>query len=69
MDGSELTGKPPYTADVAIVTGMVPVNLIHEIQSVGFDYGMSARQIADAVVAGHQVIWQRRVELGPGQRE
>ena len=38
---------------------MVPVNLVHSISSVGFDYGMSAREVADAVVEGHQVIHHR----------
>jgi hypothetical protein len=39
---------------------MVPVNLIHEISSVGFDYGMSARMVADAVVKGHSVVHSRQ---------
>ena len=49
---SALTGKGPYTAEVKIISGMVPVNLIHEIHDVGFDYNMSARQVAHAVVYG-----------------
>ena len=39
---------------------MVPVNLIAEIEFMGFEYGMSAREIADNVVAGSQVLWRRR---------
>ena len=62
----ELTGKGPYTADVQIVAGMVPVNLIHEIKDVGFDYFMSAREVAERVVEGHQVLWQRQLDLGLG---
>ena len=42
---------------------MVPVNLINEIRRVGFDYNMSARDVADALVAGHQVLWEREVIL------
>jgi hypothetical protein len=56
---SQLTGCGPYQAQVQLVTGMVPVNLVHEISSVGFDYNMSARDVADAVVAGHQVLHVR----------
>jgi hypothetical protein len=38
---------------------MVPVNLVNEIQSVGFDYGMSPRQIANNIVAGHVLVHER----------
>ena len=53
-----LKGPGPYTIDIKLKAGMVPVNLIDAIKGVGFDYGMSPRDIADAVVAGHQVIDQ-----------
>ena len=55
----QLTGNPPYTAEIELVAGMVPVNLVNEVKGVGFDYGMNARQIAEAVVAGHQVVASR----------
>lgn len=54
-----LTGAGPYRIEVELVAGMVPINLIHEIQGVGFDYGLSPREIADRVVDGHLVLWQR----------
>ena len=38
---------------------MVPVNLIHEISNVGFDYGMSAKAVADGVVDGHMILYDR----------
>jgi len=53
----------PFTARIRIKAGMVPPNLIHEISIVGFDYGMSAREVADAVVAGHIVVDQRELTL------
>jgi hypothetical protein len=53
---SQLTCDGPYTAQVQLVAGMVPVNLIQTISFVGFDYNMSAREVADAVVAGHLVL-------------
>ena len=42
---------------------MVPPNLIDAIKGVGFDYKMNPRQIADAVIAGHRVLWERDVAL------
>ena len=61
-----LTGKGPYTARVRLVAGMIPVNLIHEIKGVGFDYFMSAREVAEKVVAGHLVLWETDLDLGLG---
>jgi hypothetical protein len=60
---SQLTGCGPYTVSVQLVAAMVPINLIQEISSVGFDYGMSARQIADAIVDGHVVVHTRNALL------
>lgn len=61
-------GRPPYRVRVELEAGMIPVNLVAEIMGVGFDYGMSAAEVARAVVAGHQVLWsfeQELPELGP----
>ena len=55
----QLTGCGPYRAQVELVAGMVPVNLVKEISDVGFDYGMSAREVAEAVVGGHMVVDSR----------
>ena len=49
----QLTGRGPYRAVVQLKAAMVPVNLINEIRDVGFDYGMSARDVADVLVHGH----------------
>ncbi|MFB3081427.1 MAG: multiheme c-type cytochrome, partial [Nitrosomonadaceae bacterium] len=47
---SELVGsKGPYNANIKLIVGMVPINLINEIKDVGFDYGMSAREVAEGV--------------------
>jgi hypothetical protein len=53
----------PLSVKVKLIAAMVPVNLVHEVSKVGFDYGMSPRQVADAVVAGHQVLWERHLEI------
>ncbi len=56
--------KAPYTAKIELVAGMIPVHLVHEVSDVGFDYNMSAKQIASKVVQGHQVLWEKKVTLG-----
>jgi hypothetical protein len=60
---SQLTGKAPYTARVRMIAGMVPPNLIDVIKVVGFDYGMNARQVADRVVAGRQLLYEGEFSL------
>jgi hypothetical protein len=60
---SNLTGCGPYTASVQVVAGMVPINLVHEIEDVGFDYDLSAREVAERIVAGHLVLHERRAVL------
>lgn len=62
-----LSGDGPYTVRFRLVAAMVPVNLIDAIKDVGFDYFMSARQVAERVVAGHQVLWERTEEISIGQ--
>ena len=42
---------------------MVPPNLIHEIGDVGFDYGLSAREVCDRIVEGHLVIRDQSVQV------
>ena len=54
-----LTGPGPYTINVKLKAGMVPINLVNEVSEVGFDYGMTARQIANRIVGGHMVVHER----------
>ena len=61
VDGNALTGKGPYRATVRLIAQMVPANLVGAIYFAGFDYGMSAREVADNVVAGAEVLWEREV--------
>ena len=63
VDGDSLTGQGPYDVSVKLISQMVPVNLIAAIQGVGFDYGMSPKEIADAIVDGAVVIWQRQLKI------
>lgn len=59
----QMTAPGPYTAVIQLKAAMVPVNLINEIRDVGFDYNLSARDVAESLVAGHQIIWEREVPL------
>ncbi len=59
VDGDALTGKGPYKAKIELKVAMAPANLIAAIQDVGFDFFMSAREIGNAVGAGHEVLWKK----------
>ena len=64
VTGDELRGsRGPYTATIKLIAQSLPVNLVNEIKDVGFDYWMSPRAVAEAIVAGAQVLWEREVEL------
>lgn len=63
IKGKALTGKGPYKALVEFKAAMVPANLIGAIQGRGFDYGMSAREVVDGVVAGHEVLYKKEIMI------
>jgi len=56
LKDNQLPCPGDYKIRVQLIAGMVPVNLVHEISHVGFDYGMSAKQIAKGVVDGHLIV-------------
>jgi nitrate/TMAO reductase-like tetraheme cytochrome c subunit len=67
VEADDLRGTVgPYRARLRLIAQAVPVNLLYEIKDVGFDYYMSPRAIAEAVVGGAQTLWEREVELVPG---
>lgn len=61
--GELRNSQGPYTAKVRVISQMIPVNLLHDIQDVGFDYYMSPAAIAKALVDGAQVLYDRDIEL------
>lgn len=63
IPAKSLSGNGSYEVLVRLKSAAVPVNLIDAIKAVGFDYGMSARQVADKVVEGHSVIWEKQVTI------
>lgn len=64
VDKSQLTGHGPYVATVQLKTAMVPVNLVNEVQGVGFDYNLSTKTVVENLVAGHRVVWEQSMVLG-----
>ena len=60
---AQLAGASRVTIDYKLKSAAVPVNLVHEISGVGFDYGMSAREVADNLVANHQTIWEKQATV------
>ncbi len=65
VSSAQLAGHPgPYTAQVRLLAGMVPVNLIYEIAEVGFDFGLSAQELARRVVNGSEVLVQQPTRIG-----
>ncbi len=48
----KLNGPGTYNVNVKMIAGMIPVNLVDDIKGVGFDYGMSAHEIALGVRFG-----------------
>jgi hypothetical protein len=65
VPGDKLEGAGPYTINVKLIAQMVPVNLIAAIQDVGFDYGMSPKEIADRVVEGAHTLYEKQVTVDP----
>lgn len=69
IDGDALTGKPPYKAEFRLKAAMIPVNLVNRISGIGFDYNMSAREIADRVVEGHTLVAERELTIEMSGKE
>lgn len=61
VSDDELNGNGPYEATVQLKANMAPVNLIGAIQSVGFDYGLTPRQVGDTLRAGIEILWEKKV--------
>ena len=63
VDADRLSGVPPYTAHVKMISQMVPVNLMRDISGVGFDYSLSPREVAYRVASGARILWDKQVVL------
>lgn len=55
VERDQLTGVGPYQIEMQFISQMVPANLVKAISSVGFDYNLSASEVAKRIVYGHKV--------------
>lgn len=53
-----LRGVESCEIHIQLIAAMVPVNLISEIEMAGFDYHMTARDVATGIVDGHLTLWE-----------
>ncbi|HTQ31852.1 MAG TPA: hypothetical protein VMI53_11645, partial [Opitutaceae bacterium] len=63
VPAKNLTGQAPYTVNIRFIAQMVPVNLLQEICGTGLDYGLNPREIADRIVKGGHVLWDRTLVI------
>ena len=65
VEAKALTGEKPYKVNFKFVTQMVPINLVGDIAPAGFDYNMSAKEIAREVIEKAQILWDKTIVLPP----
>ena len=63
VDAKALTGNGPYTVNLKFISQMMPVHLTWDVSGVGFDYGLSAKEVADRIVKGAMVLWEHNIVL------
>ncbi len=63
LTSDQMRGPGDYTVRVRLKSAMVPVNLVAAVAGVGFDYGLSPRAVADRVVEGHVLLWERNTKI------
>ncbi|MDE0960573.1 MAG: multiheme c-type cytochrome [Planctomycetota bacterium] len=61
VDGKLLSGHGPYSVEARFISQAVPVNLIHQTMHVGFDYGLSPRELGRRLVEGAVVVAEKSV--------
>ena len=59
VPAESLRSGETYTIDARLIFQPVPINLIHESQPAGFDYGLSPKEVADRIVKDATEIWRR----------
>jgi hypothetical protein len=61
VDPEKLSGKGPYTAKIMLKSQPIPANIVVEIQDKGFDYGYSAAELGEKLIAGVMTLWTKEV--------
>jgi len=59
----DLSHRPPYTANIKLIAGQLPAHLVNAISAEGFEYGLSARDIADQMIDLTRILWERNVVI------
>lgn len=68
--GKLLSGRGPYSVKAQFISQSVPVNLVLQTMHVGFDYGLSPRELAKKLVDGAIVIAEKSaVVIFPAMKE
>ena len=63
VEPEALTGKAPYTVNIKFISQMMPVHLTWDVSGVGFDYGLSPKEVGDRIVKGAMVLWEHNIVL------
>ena len=66
VEADALTGNAPYSGEIKLVAGMIPVNLLHAVKDAGIDYYMTPRELGDRIVEGFQVLEKSEVQFQIG---
>ncbi|MEM7396001.1 MAG: hypothetical protein AAF492_27015, partial [Verrucomicrobiota bacterium] len=53
----------PWQVVVELKAAMVPVNLVHTVKEMGFDFGMTTDEVVENLMAGHEVLWTRQATV------
>lgn len=67
ISGDKLDRTGRYDIRVRMIAQSIPINLLFAIQGAGFDYQMSPKEIADRVLEGAEILWERAVTVDLGQ--
>jgi hypothetical protein len=63
VPADRLTGQGPYRVNVKLIIQSVTVHLAYAVAPGGFDFGMTTKQVADALVQNAVVIWERDLTI------
>ena len=67
VPAAALAGRPgPFAVTVRLVSGPLPVHLLRTIGSVGWEWGLSTRDVAEGILSGYRILWERRARLSDG---
>jgi nitrate/TMAO reductase-like tetraheme cytochrome c subunit len=67
INASALTGRGPYQVEVKLLAQPVPVNLLIASQKVGFDYGLTPKELGRKLIADTQMLWRRKLVVDVGR--